>query len=77
MISGYVQLPAGQAYAFDYRRGPLPLTGEQPFVAMPEAAQRSPMSLWNLALETHTGRLYRPFLRNAQLLCTVRYLRTA
>ena len=26
------------------------------------------MSLWHLALETHTGRVYRPFLGNAQLL---------
>jgi hypothetical protein len=43
---------------FDYNRGALPLRGI-PFPPMPDQIRKqSPMSLWNVALEIHTGRIF-------------------
>lgn len=50
------------AWWFDYNRGALPLTGK-PFPEMPdEILQKSPMSLWNVSLEIHTGRIFEHLL---------------
>ncbi len=57
MAAGLVE--AGEnVWWFDYNRGALSLTGK-PFPEMPlEILQDSPMSLWNVSLEVHTGRIF-------------------
>lgn len=43
---------------FDYNRGAVSLSGKS-FPAMPpEIIDKSPMSIWNVALEVHTGRIF-------------------
>ena len=61
MAAGFVE--AGEnAWWFDYNRGALPLSGK-PFPEMPaEIREKSPMSLWNTALEIHTGRIFEPIV---------------
>ncbi len=57
MAAGFVE--AGEdAWWFDYNRGALPLS-RKPFPEMPEEIRKkSPMSLWNVSLEVHTGRIF-------------------
>lgn len=57
MAAGFVE--AGEdAWWFDYNRGALPLS-QKPFPEMPEEIRKkSPMSLWNVSLEVHTGRIF-------------------
>ncbi len=60
MVAGWVN-PHGKAPTwFDYNRGAMGITPAQ--IDFPEMSQeileRSPMSLWNLALEIHTGRIF-------------------
>jgi len=57
MAAGFVE--AGEkAWWFDYNRGAVSLAGTS-FPAMPpEIIEKSPMSLWNVALEIHTGRIF-------------------
>ncbi len=57
MVAGLV-VAGEDAWWFDYNRGALPLTGRR-FPDMPrEVLENSPMSLWNAALEVHTGRIF-------------------
>lgn len=57
MAAGLVE--AGEnAWWFDYNRGAISLSGK-PFPQMPEEIlKKSPMSLWNVSLEVHTGRIF-------------------
>ena len=57
MAAGLVE--AGEsAWWFDYNRGAIPLSGK-PFPQMSEEIlKKSPMSLWNVSLEVHTGRIF-------------------
>ncbi len=61
MAAGLVE--AGEnGWWFDYNRGALPLSGK-PFPEMPEKiVESSPMSLWNVSLEIHTGRIFEHLL---------------
>jgi len=61
MTAGLVE--AGEnAWWFDYNRGAIPLSGK-PFPEMPEEIRiASPMSLWNVSLEIHTGRIFEHLL---------------
>ncbi len=57
MAAGWVTT-RDHTWWFDYNRGALPLSG-MPFPEMPrEILSHSPMSLWNLSLEIHTGRIF-------------------
>ncbi len=57
MISGLVET-GDFAWWLDYNRGAVQLT-ELPFPDMPEEIhKKSPVSLWNAALEIHTGRIF-------------------
>ncbi len=57
MAAGLVEA-GNTAWWFDYNSGALPLTGIG-FPEMPkEVLQKSPMSLWNVSLEIHTGRIF-------------------
>ena len=58
-VSGFVKDFAGRSYFFDYGRGAVPLFYSKPFPEMPaKIIKNSPMSLWNVALEFHTARIY-------------------
>lgn len=57
MAAGLVEA-AENAWWFDYNRGAISLSGK-PFPPMPEKIlKKSPMSLWNVSLEVHTGRIF-------------------
>jgi hypothetical protein len=56
-VAGYFEHNQ-QKFLFDYNAGFVPLTRNTAF-NMPDVVRNtSPMSLWNLALEVHTGRFY-------------------
>jgi hypothetical protein len=68
MVSGYWLLGSGNKAAdglgeiyFDYNKGAVSLDGNFRMPEMPaEIIEKSPMSLWNFALEVHTGRIFKP-----------------
>lgn len=58
MTAGFIDLGKEQ-FVFDYNRGVESFQGSPHFPEMPQhIINESPMSLWNLALEFHTGRYY-------------------
>jgi hypothetical protein len=58
MVSGY-HFSQGGEYYFDYNAGATLIKGNSAFPEMPnKIIEQSPMSLWNLALEVHTGRIF-------------------
>jgi hypothetical protein len=57
-IAGYLKTREGKEILFDYNLGAGNLTDDTGFTIMPAKVQSSPMSLWNLCLEIHTGRIY-------------------
>lgn len=58
MTAGFIDL-GKQQFIFDYNRGVESVHPSFPFPEMPHhIIKQSPMSLWNLALEFHTGRYY-------------------
>jgi hypothetical protein len=62
-ISGYSSDFKGQQIAFEYQHGAININGYSEFTPMQEnIIENAPMSLWNLALEVHTGRIYGAFL---------------
>ena len=57
-IAGYLKDANGREILFDYNLGAGNLSDKTGFVKMQKSIQDSPMSLWNLCLEIHTGRIY-------------------
>ena len=58
MTAGFIDM-GNQQFVFDFNRGVEALQGSPKFPGMPDQIRnQSPMSLWNLALEFHTGRYY-------------------
>ncbi|MRT93274.1 PepSY-associated TM helix domain-containing protein [Ancylomarina sp. 16SWW S1-10-2] len=57
-IAGYLRDDEGREFVFDYNLGVGNMTDTIHFPNMPEQIKSSPMSLWNLCLEIHTGRIY-------------------
>jgi len=58
-VAGYIGKADGQRFVFDYANGAMPLGKSAKFPQMPaEVLKSSPISLWNLALEIHTGRFW-------------------
>lgn len=57
-ISGFSSDFKDRTIVFDYDRGTHIFEPGQSFTPMPEAYSNRPMSLWNLALEMHTGRVF-------------------
>ena len=57
-IAGYLKDSNGNEILFDYNLGAGNLSSNSGFSQMPMIIQDSPMSLWNLCLEIHTGRIY-------------------
>lgn len=61
MATGWVEAD-NNVWWFDFNRGAVPVSGKR-FPAMPEDIRRqSPMSLWNVALDIHTGRIFKHFI---------------
>ena len=60
-VAGFVQ-SGNKSWWFDYSRGAIALNAQnepETFAAMPDEVRKaSSMSLWNLALEIHTGRIF-------------------
>ncbi|RXQ93973.1 PepSY domain-containing protein [Ancylomarina salipaludis] len=57
-IAGYLRDANGREFVFDYNLGVGNMTDDRHFVEMPQQIKEAPMSLWNLCLEIHTGRIY-------------------
>lgn len=61
-VSGYINVE-NKEYVFSYSKGILPIGEPNNFVAMPKEIRNSNISLWHLALETHSSRIYTPIVR--------------
>jgi hypothetical protein len=60
-VAGYIRCNDRDQVFFDYARGVAALHGRNPFPAVPAVVEKaSPISLWNAALEIHTGRVFEP-----------------
>lgn len=60
MAAGFIKKNDGAEYHIDYNLGAIPLNLKNKFTEMPaEIIEKSPMSLWNFALEVHTGRFFK------------------
>lgn len=58
MTAGFIDL-GNRQFVFDYNRGAEAMQPANQFPGMPDhLLKESPMSVWNLALEFHTGRYY-------------------
>lgn len=57
-VTGYIKDKKGKEYYFDFDKGARAIKNGR-FANMPQKIQSQAMSLWNLALEVHTGRYYR------------------
>lgn len=68
MVAGYTRDLNGIEVYFDYDRGSQVLGTDSRLPLMPEDIQQQPMSLWNLALEVHTARIYQVLIGNFYLL---------
>jgi hypothetical protein len=59
MVAGFIRDGNGRNFWFDYNQGAIAADGGIPFPAMPDVILKStPISLWNAALEVHTGRIF-------------------
>jgi hypothetical protein len=58
LVSGMISSPYGPVI-FDYDKGAVCPAGTS-FPPMPGIVKESPMALWNVAQEIHTGRIYQP-----------------
>jgi len=59
MVAGFLQDCEGKKYWIDYNRGAISANGTSAFPPIPEKILlNSPISLWNAALEIHTGRIF-------------------
>lgn len=68
LVSGYTRDLNGIEVFFDFDRGSAVLgTGER-LPLMPPEIQAQPMSLWNLALEVHTTRIYQSLIGDLYIL---------
>jgi hypothetical protein len=63
LVSGFTRDFKNQEFFFDYDLGAININGLQRFATLPEKVIRdTPMSLWNVALEIHTGRIYQSII---------------
>jgi hypothetical protein len=63
MIDGWFTDASQNEFYFDYNHGVIPIHSSSTFGPMSdEIIQKSPISLWNLSLEIHTGRIFEPLL---------------
>ena len=68
-VTGFVENPDGYAFLFDYDNGVAGLGHQYRFGKMPEElTEDGTISLWNLALEVHSGRIYSALLGDFYIL---------
>ena len=68
MVAGYIQDHQNRQWIFDYNNG-IEAISNGTIWEMPAAIRaKSPISLWNLSLEIHTGRILEPFIGMLYLL---------
>lgn len=68
-VTGLLTGVNGEKYMIDYDRGAFSINANKDFPAMPpQVLKASPMSLWSLSLEIHTGRFFQPLLGNFYIL---------
>ena len=68
-VAGFIEGNDGNAYLFDYNRGAVSLGQTDRFGKMPEKlSEEGDISLWNLALEVHTARIYSALLGDFYIL---------
>lgn len=59
LVSGFTRDYKNQEYFFDYNMGAININGPEKFAVLPQKIIKdTPISLWNTALEIHTGRIY-------------------
>ena len=58
MVAGYFELNSQEHYLFEYDKGMFNFEGLPNWEMPDELLRKSPMSLWNAALEIHTGRIF-------------------
>lgn len=62
-VAGFIRCNDSTSVIFDYGHGVFPLEGKNPLTPVPSCiVSSSPISLWNTALEIHTGRIFEPVL---------------
>ena len=63
LVSGFTRDYKNQEYYFDYNKGATNINGAERFAALPQKViNDTPISLWNVALEIHTGRIYQSLI---------------
>jgi hypothetical protein len=63
LISGFTSDYKDREFYFDYTSGAGMISGSESFPPLPgNVIDKTPMSLWNVALEIHTGRIYQPVI---------------
>jgi hypothetical protein len=63
LVSGFTRDFKNQEYFFDYDKGATNINGAERFPYLPrKVIDESPISLWNVALEIHTGRIYQSLI---------------
>lgn len=62
MVAGLITKANGEKVVFDFNSGASILNSESNFVKMPDIIQQQAISLWNVALEFHTARIYKVFM---------------
>lgn len=68
-VAGFIENNEGRGYIFDYNSGVAPLGHSKSFGKMPkELSEEGEISLWNFALEVHTGRIYSSLLGDFYIL---------
>ena len=69
LVSGFTRDYKNQEYYFDYNKGATNINGAERFAALPQKViNDTPISLWNFALEIHTGRIYQSLIGNFYVL---------
>ena len=62
-VAGYIRLNDTTRIIFEYAHGSMAIDGKNTLPEMPCTMVASgPLSLWNTALEIHTGRIFEPIL---------------
>jgi hypothetical protein len=63
LVSGYTRDYKKREYFFDYNIGAVNINGAEKFATLSQKViNDTPMSLWNVALEIHTGRIYQSII---------------
>lgn len=68
MVAGYIKDIQNREWIFDYNHGISEKQSEEIWEMPQMVRSKSPISLWNFALEIHTGRVLEPFLGMLYLL---------